>query len=714
MNLAAATAALLLAAPPSPPPAPVARVEAASEVHHGVGVPDPYRWLEKAADPEVKAWTRGQDAHTRAVLAAFPQSKGMYARVKEIRSAAYPAWWGLHEEGGTLFAIVFRPPEQQPRLAVLASLDDPRERTIVDPNAIDRSGKTAIDFFEPSHDGTRVAVSLSVNGTEDGTVHVYDVATGKALPDVLPRVNGGTAGGSVAWAADGSGFWYTRYPAPGERPEADLPFFQQVAFHALGTPVAQDEVELGAEFTDPRIAQVVLQASPDGKLATARVARGDGGDFEWFVRRGGAWTRLARFEDRLVDGRFGPDGALWLVSRKDAPRGKVLRLPPGAPAGAAPALVVPEGDGSIEELAVTSSRLYLVEQVGGPTRLRAFGLDGKLVGVLPTPPVSSVGGLERAGAGVAFRVSTFLTPAAWWRADDASGQSARTALVGQSSVSFDDCEVVRDEAVSADGTRVPVTLLMKKGTRPDGQNPLMLYGYGGFNISETPSFSAVRRAWLEQGGIWALANIRGGAEFGEAWHRAGALDRKQNVFEDFAAAARLVVARRWTRPERLVLHGGSNGGLLMGAMITQFPSLARAVVAEVGIFDSLRVELTPNGTHNVTEYGTVQDPAQFHALRAYSPYHRVMDGVPYPSVLLTAGESDPRVDAYHAKKFAARLQAATSSGRPVLLRISGGGHGIGAGLDEGIARVADVYAFAMHELGMTFRPPPRPAVPARK
>ena len=369
----------------------------------------------------------------------------------------------------------------------------------------------------------------------------------------------------------------------------------------------------------------------------------------------------------------------------------------------------------IELKQVTESpRLYLAEQIGGPSRLRALGLDGKGGVALPIPPISHVSGLARAGAGVVFGVKSFLAPDTRWRADDATGKVDRTALSEQSAVSFDDCELVRDEAVSADGTKVPVTLLMKKGTKPDGKNPLMLYGYGGFGISLVPNFSAVRRAWLEQGGIWAVANTRGGAEFGDDWHRAGALDHKQNVFEDFAAAARLVVAKRWTRPERLVLHGGSNGGLLMGAMVTQFPSLARAVVAEVGLFDMLRVELHPNGAHNVTEFGTVKDPAQFHALRAYSPYHHVLDGVPYPSVLLTAGESDPRVDAYHAKKFAARLQAATSSGRPVLLRISGGGHGIGAGLDDEVALLADVYAFAMHELGMTFKPPPRPAVPARK
>ena len=702
--------ALAASSPPLSPPAAAQRP--VSDVYHGVGIADPYRWLEDGASPEVRAWTEAQNAHARAWLDASPSAKAIRARVREVMTAPSPRWFDLVESGGTLLGLAWRPPEQQPRLVAIGSVDDAAsERTLVDPNAIDPEGATTIDFFVPSHDGRRVAVSLSKGGTEDGTVHVYEVATGKEVGDVVPRVNGGTAGGSLAWAPDGSGFWYTRYPAPGERPEADLPFYQQVWFHRLGRPVAEDAYELGREFTDPKIAQVVLEASPAGAAVAARVARGDGGDFEWYLRSAqGGWARFARFEDEIAKGRYGPDGALWLVSRKGSPRGRILRLPAGAAPGTAPEAVVGEGEGAVDGVEVTASRLYVIEMDGGPTRVRVHDLAGRRLADLPLLPVSTVLEVARSGGGVLFRNTSYLEPPAWWRADDATGAVRRTALATPAPVDFSDCEVVRETAVSADGTRIPVSVILRKGTRLDGNRPTLLYGYGGYGISEVPYFSAVRRVWLEQGAVWAVAHLRGGGEYGEAWHRAGMLARKQNVFDDFAAAARMLAERGYTRPGRMAWLGGSNGGLLMGAALTQHPSLARAVVAQVGVFDMLRVELHPNGVHNVTEYGTVKDPTQFWALRAYSPYHSVLDGVPYPAVLLTAGEKDPRVDAYHARKMAARLQAATSSGLPVLLRTTGGGHGVGSGLEERVSSQADMFTFLFRELGVRWgRPPARTA-----
>ena len=266
---------------------------------------------------------------------------------------------------------------------------------------------------------------------------------------------------------------------------------------------------------------------------------------------------------------------------------------------------------------------------------------------------------------------------------------------------FDDAEVVREMAASKDGTRVPVNILMKKGTKRDGTNPVLLYGYGGYGLSERPRFSVANRVWLDHGGIFAVANLRGGGEFGEAWHRAGNLTHKQNVFDDMIACAEHLVARNYTTPAKLAALGGSNGGLLMGAILVERPDLFRAVVSHVGIYDMLRVELTPNGAFNVTEFGTVKDKAQFDAIYAYSPYHHVKDGTPYPAVLLTTGEHDGRVDPYNSRKMAARLQAATSSGRPVLLRVSADtGHGIGTGLEIRIQESADSDAFLMSQLGM--------------
>jgi prolyl oligopeptidase len=368
-------------------------------------------------------------------------------------------------------------------------------------------------------------------------------------------------------------------------------------------------------------------------------------------------------------------------------------------------VVVPEGDATIEGVDATQSRLYVSYMVGGPSELRVFDLSGKPLGTVPTQPVSTVGVGERLGGDdILVGSQSYVTAPAWYRYSAKTGRLEKTPLAGESKVRFDDAEVVREMAPSKDGTRVPLNILMKKGTKRDGSNPVLLYGYGGYGLSERPRFSVANRVWLDHGGILAVANLRGGGEFGEAWHKAGNLTHKQNVFDDMIGCAEHLIARHYTTPAKLAALGGSNGGLLMGAILVQRPDLFRAVVSRVGIYDMLRVELTPNGAFNVTEFGTVKDPAQLKALYAYSPYHHVKDGTAYPAVLLTTGEHDGRVDPYNSRKMAARLQAATASGRPVLLRVSADtGHGIGTGLEKRIEESADSDAFLMSQLGMVER-----------
>ncbi|HSN99396.1 MAG TPA: prolyl oligopeptidase family serine peptidase, partial [Candidatus Nanopelagicales bacterium] len=324
----------------------------------------------------------------------------------------------------------------------------------------------------------------------------------------------------------------------------------------------------------------------------------------------------------------------------------------------------------------------------------------KPLGDLPILPVSSVAQVERiAGDDVLFRNQSFTEPGAWYTYRAKDGKVTKTALATTPPVSFADTEVVREMCTSKDGTKVPLNILRKKGAKLDGSSPALLTGYGGYSISLQPGMKPFARLWLDRGGVYAVANLRGGGEFGEAWHRAGNLTNKQNVFDDLHGCARYLVETGNTRPERLAIMGGSNGGLLMGAALTQRPDLYKAVVSFVGIYDMLRVELTPNGAFNVTEFGTVKDPAHFKAMYAYSPLHNVKDGVKYPSVLFLTGSNDPRVDPYHSRKMTARLQAATAGG-PVLLRAAEGGHGGDTPLDEEIEEMADVYTFLFNELGV--------------
>ncbi len=685
--------------PPMTPRRPVV------DEYWGAKVADDYRWLESWSDPEVRAWSDAQNTAARAALDALPGRAAIHARVEALMRGASVSFGGLVRRGGVLFAIKHDPARQQPQLVTLASPDEPGSaKVIVDPNTLDAGGHTSFDFFEASRDGKLLAVSLSQGGSESGDVHVFEVATGKQVFEVVPRVNGGTAGGSVAWSADGSGFFYTRYPRAGERPPVDMDFYQQVYYHVLGTATEKDVYCVGKDF--PRIAEIRLEASDDGALVLAQVENGDGSDFAFYLRRrDGAWPQVAGFGEEVVGATFAPDSSLLLLSHRGAARGKVLRLPPGETKLASATVIVPEGDGAIQDVVAAASVVYTVEIVGGPSRVRAIALDGTVKGTAPLPEAASAWQIVRDGGdAVLLNVETYLQPAAWYRWAPGAVTLTRTALFKTSAADYSDCEVLREAATSKDGTKVPLTVIRRKGTKLDGSSPTLLSGYGGFNVATRPSFSDTRKAWLEQGGVVAIANLRGGSEFGETWHEAGRLTRKQNVFDDFIACARFLIAAGYATPKTLAIEGGSNGGLLMGAALTQAPELFRAVVTHVGIYDMLRNELTANGTFNVTEYGTVKDKAQFTALHAYSPYHHVVDGTRYPAVLFLTGANDPRVDPMNSRKMVARLQAASTSGLPVLLRTSGTtGHGGGTPLSERIVQLTDVYAFLFDQLGLTYK-----------
>jgi prolyl oligopeptidase len=675
--------------------------------YHGEDVTEDYRWLEESSE-RTRAWTAAQDSRAREHLESMPLYESVRSRVEEVLTVGSTTYARLTRGGASYFALKTQPPLQQPFLVTLPTLDDlDGERVLVDPNTIDESGATTIDWYVASPDGAHVAVSLSTNGTEDGRLHLYDVATGEPSDAEIPHVNSGTAGGSLAWRHDAQGFWYTRHPAPGSVPDEDLGFDQDVWFHRLGTDPAGDERDLSGVFADSRITENFLSASADGRWVMDRAQKGDGGEWQVFVRSqgdGSAWRMVADIDDRCIRAAFG-GASLFLLSVKDAPHGQVLRLDLSEDAGVAEArAVVPPGPVTIEEIAATAERLWVVDIDGGPSAIRCFDHDGAQLPDVDSPQVCSVEALtalatDRAG----WAVETFVSPRQWWVQGDHDPRPRRTALDTVTPVHFTDVEVERVFATSKDGTRVPLNLLARKGTPRDGTAPTILYGYGGYAISLKPWFDPSWLPWLEQGCVLAVANIRGGGEYGQEWHHAGRLATKQNCFDDFIACADHLVETRVTSRDRLGLIGGSNGGLLVGAALTQRPDLAAAVVCAVPVLDALRSELSVNGVFNVTEFGTVRDPEMFRAMRAYSPYHNVQDGTPYPAVLFTAGEFDPRVQPHDAKKMTARLQAATSSDQPILLRMEHGGHGIGQSLDQQVGEIAAYLTFLFDRLGASYR-----------
>jgi prolyl oligopeptidase len=673
-----------------------------TDEYQGVKVEDDYQWLEKDDDPEVKAWSDAQNKRTRAYIDKLPGRAGIEKQLTEWYAKTSPSYSELVARPGVLFAMKFQPPKQQQMLVTLASADNLKsEKMVLDPNALDVKGTTAIDWFAPSRDGKYVAISISQGGSEDGTLHIYETATGKAMPDSIGHVQYPTAGGSAAWNVDGTGIYYTRFPRKGERPDADLNFYQQIYFHKLGTADTEDTYSLGKDF--PRIAEIKLEASRDGKFILATVANGDGGDFaHYLLGPDGSWKQITQFSDQIKAARLGRDNALYLLSRADAPRGKILRLPLDNPELANATMIVPPGDPVIQFMEPTGSALYVGDLLGGPSQIRRFGLDGKNETLIPIPKISAVSEMESLeDNSLLFRDVSYTEPAAWFKIASGKTEPVKTALVNTSPVSFADIEVTREFAASKGDTEVPLNIVRRKGTKPDGNNPTLLYGYGGYGISMTPSFDFTRRLWFDRGGVYVVANIRGGGEFGEDWHKAGNLTKKQNVFDDFAAAAEYLIKQKWTRADKLALLGGSNGGLLMGAMITQHPDLMRAVISAVGIYDMLRVELAPNGAFNVTEFGTVKNPEQFKALYAYSPYHNVVDDTKYPSILMMTGANDGRVAPYHSRKMVARLDEANKSSNPILLRTSSSaGHGIGTALSERIKQLSDQYSFLFAQLDM--------------
>jgi prolyl oligopeptidase len=667
---------------------------------HGERIPDPYRWLEDAEDPETVEWIARQNALTEEWLARRPGREGIRRRLRELLTIGV---LGVPTPvRGRYFYLRRDSDQNHPVLYVREGIEG-TDRALLDPNAIDPSGTTALDWYYPSHDGRLLAYGLSQNGSEQSELHVRDVATGEDLPDRVPR----TRAASLAWLPDGSGFYYTRYPAPGEVPVDEEQYHRAIHFHPLGGDPAADPLVLRPARKEywPGVS-----ISPDGRWLLVSVERtfdqtdvylGDrhapGGSVVAPALLPVAEGLPASFSGEVAHGR------LFLRTDVDAPTYRLYEVDPEQPErGRWRELVPPREEAVLDGFAVAGSRLALTYLERASSRLRLADLDGGLRRDVELPALGSLFGLgaEWDGRELFFGFSSFTVPPTVYRIDL---ERANQTVWRRVEADVDPGRyLVRQVMVpSRDGTPVSMFLVHRRGLIRDGNAPTYLNAYGGFNVSMTPVFMRSLQLWLEHDGVVAVPNIRGGGEYGETWHQGGMLARKQNSFDDFIAAAEWLIREGYTRPERLAAEGGSNGGLLMGAALTQRPELFRAVVVRVPLLDMLRYHRSLIARLWIPEYGSAEDAEQFAWLRAYSPYHHVRSGTRYPAVLLTTGASDTRVDPMHARKMAARLQAATTSGRPVLLRLEArAGHGAGKPLSKILDEYTDTWTFVFSELGV--------------
>jgi prolyl oligopeptidase len=704
--LAAASVLLLSSTVAAAKPSAVAtRKDDVVEKMHGVDVPDPYRWLEDADAPEVQRWTDAQNAATRRALDRVPGRAALEKRLwslYEIGSVGVPVSRPL-KGGNRRYFYTRRDGKQNQPVLYWRDGADGVDHALVDVNAERTDGTRALDWWFPSDDGARVAYGVSDDGSEESLLHVRDVATGKDLGDLISR----TRACSLAWTPDGRGFYYTRYPAPGSVPAAEVKYHRAIYFHKLGDDPDRDRKVFGdgRDMTDwPGV-----ELSPDGRWLAITVSQGWSKSEVYVadVRAGGAPAAVAAGENEKFNVVEMLDDRLYLFTTSGAPRGRVYAVDPARPARAHWREVIKPSDDVLTDVVYYRGGLAVASLQDAALRLRLYSMDGAPRGELALPGLGSLAGMAGARdiAELAYGFTSFLVPTEIFRADVSVAAPAATSWRKlQAPVDGAAFEVERVMVTSRDGTRLPLFLAHRKGVKRDGTQPALLTGYGGFDHSMLPGWTPSAVPFLEAGGTYALAVLRGGGEYGEDWHRAGMLARKQNVFDDFIAAAEWLIASKVTSAAHLAISGRSNGGLLVGAALTQRPELFRAVVCGVPLLDMLRYHHFRIAALWIPEYGSPDDAEAFRWLRAYSPYHHVRDGVAYPAVLLHTAASDTRVDAMHARKMTARLQAANPPGRtakPVLLRLeSHAGHGAGKPLAKVIDQLVDEWSFVFAELGV--------------
>jgi len=671
------------AAPNAPPPTHRDEVK---EVLHGVEIADPYRWLENQKSPETRAWIEAENAYTRSRLRSLPgreQIAQQLSALMKIETISTPIerngryFFSKRLAGQDLFVIYVRKCPKGP------------DEVLIDPHPMSKDHSTSVSLEDVVRDGTLVAYGVRRGGEDETTIKLLDVDTRKSLPDELPRAY--YFGASIK--LDKSGIYYSRRTPQGPR----------VFYHAMGTDTQRD-VELFGKGYGPEVI-INSNLSDDGRYLVIHVAYGSAADkTEIYYQDLALQTPIQTVVNDISARFYGSVGGnhLFVHTNWKAPNGRILAVDLNQPSRDHWREVIPQTDSVIDNLSVAAGKLFVNYLDKVVAHLEVFSAQGRRLTELAFPALGTVSDVTGRWDGheVFFAFSSFHIPTTIYRYEVSQGSQDVWARLNVP-IDSDKFELQQVWYESKDKTKIPVFILCKKGLKLDGTNPTLLTGYGGFDVSLTPSFSATAALWAEEGGVFAVPNLRGGGEFGEAWHKAGMLERKQNVFDDFLSAAEWLIAKGYTQPSKLVISGASNGGLLVGAAFTQRPDLFQAVVCRYPLLDMLRYQDFLVARFWVPEYGSSEDAQQFKYLYAYSPYQNVRRGTKYPAVLFVSGDGDTRVDPLHARKMAAMLQWATGSNRPVLLDYdTQSGHSGGRPLSKQIEELTDEMSFLFWQVGV--------------
>ena len=677
---------------------PVAKTVDQVDDYHGVKVPDPYRWLEDTDSTDTRAWIDAENKLTFGYLEQIPYRKSIHDRLMKLWNYER---YGVPEKQGDRYFYQHNSGLQNQSVLYVAESLTAEPRVLLDPNTLSTDGTVALVGHAVSEDGKLLAYGTSASGSDWMEWRVRDVSTGNDLPDLIKWVKFSGA----SWTKDGKGFFYSRYDEPKQGTMLrDANYFQKLYFHRLGTPQAEDP--LIYERPDNKELGFAGQVTDDGRYLVITVWQGTSPKNRLYYKDlSKADSQVVKLLDdfdaeyQFID-NDGP--VFWMKTDLDAPRGRVIAIDTQHAERANWKTIVPQGKDKLNSANVLNNSFVLAYLKDAQTEVRVYDLKGTFVRNVDLPGIGTADGFggKRKDKETFYAFTSFIVPTTIYRYDLEGGKSA---VFRQAKVDFDPNKYETEQVFynSKDGTRVPMFLTHKKGLKLDGQNPVLLYAYGGFNISLTPAFSVPNIVWLEMGGVYAQPNLRGGGEYGEDWHQAGTKLNKQNVFDDFIGAAEWLIAHHYTTPAKLAIRGGSNGGLLVGACLTQRPDLYGATLPQVGVMDMLRFHKFTIGWAWTSDYGSSDDPEVFKALYAYSPLHNLKPGTKYPATMVTTADHDDRVVPGHSFKFAATLQADQAGAAPVLIRIeTKAGHGAGKPISKQIEEIGDAWTFVAKNLNM--------------